>query len=89
MLNMNYKESEQIKEVRKNYLEKIENEPRDNFEQISESLDKVMYSIEERHDSEKAYLDGYYEGQKDLAILTGIGLALGCIIGTAINYLRK
>ena len=40
-------------------------------------------------ESEKAYIDGYYEGQKDLTILTGIGVALGCIIGASINYFRK
>ena len=44
-------------------------------------------------ESEKAYLDGYYEGyyegRKYLAIITGIGFALGCIIGTAINYFMK
>ena len=89
MFNMNYKESEQILKARKDYLEKIENEPRDNFEQISESLDKVMYCIEEQQDSKEAYLNGYLEGQKDLTILAGIGFAAGCIIGAVINYLKK
>lgn len=89
MLNMNYKESEHILRVRKDYLEKIENEPRDNFEKVSDSFDKVMYCIEEQQDSKEAYLKGYLEGQKDLAILSGIGFAAGCIIGAVINYFRK
>ena len=89
MLNMNYKESEHILRVRKDYLEKIENEPRDNFEKISDSLDKVMYFIEEEQDSKEAYLKGYLEGQKDLAILSVIGFAVGCIIVAVINYFIK
>lgn len=89
MFNIDYKESEHIKEVRKDYLEKIKEEPKESLEQISESLDKVDYYREELQDSEKAYMDGYLQGQTDTMILTGIGLALGCIIGTAINYLRK
>ena len=89
MYNMNYKESEHILEVRKKYLEKIEEEPRDNFEQISGSLDKLEYYLEEQQDSKKAYTDGYLQGQKDMAISAGIGLAVGCIIGTVINYLKN
>ena len=89
MYNMNYKESEHMKEVRKNYLEKLEEEPKESFEAISESLDKLNYSIEEIHDSEKAYTDGYLEGQKDVMISCGIGLVLGCIIGAVINCLNN
>ena len=89
MYNMNYKESEHILEVRKKYLEKIEEEPRDNFEQISGSLDKLEYYLEEQQDSRKAYSDGYLEGQKDVMISCGIGLVLGCIIGAVINCLTN
>ena len=86
---MNYKESKHMKEVREKYLEKIEEEPKESFEQISESLDKLEYSIEERRDSEKAYNDGYLQGQKDVMISCGIGLVLGCIIGAVINYVNN
>lgn len=89
MFNMNYKESKHMKEVRKKYLEMVEEEPKESFEQISDALDKLDYSIEERQDSEKAYTDGYLQGQTDTMILTGVGLALGCIIGTVINYLKN
>ena len=89
MYNMNYKESEHMKEVRKKYLEKIEEEPRDNFEQISDSLDKLEYYLEEQQDSRKAYSDGYLEGQKDILISSGIGLVFGCIIGAIVNYLNN
>lgn len=89
MYNMNYKESEHILEVRKKYLEKIEEEPRDNFEQISDSLDKLEYYLEEQQDSRKAYSDGYLEGQKDILISSGIGLVFGCIIGAIVNYLNN
>ena len=89
MYNMNYKESEHILEVRKKYLEKIEEEPRDNFEQISDSLDKLEYYLEEQRDSEQAYTDGYLEGQKDILISSGIGLVFGCIIGAIVNYLNN
>ena len=89
MFNMFYEESEHMKEVRKDYLEKLEEEPKESFEAISESLDKLNYSIEERQDSEKAYMDGYLQGQTDTMILTGIGLAVGCVIGAVINCLRK
>ena len=89
MYNMNYKESEHMKEVRKKYLEKIKEEPKDNFEQISGSLDKLEYYLEEQQDSRKAYSDGYLEGQKDVMISCGIGLVLGCIIGAVINCLNN
>ena len=89
MYNMNYKESKHILEVRKKYLEKIEEEPRDNFEQISDSLDKLEYYLEEQRDSEQAYTDGYLEGQKDILISSGIGLVFGCIIGALVNYLNN
>ena len=89
MYNMNYKESKHILEVRKKYLEKIEEEPRDNFEQISDSLDKLEYYLEEQRDSEQAYSDGYLEGQKDILISSGIGLVFGCIIGAIVNYLNN
>ena len=89
MYNMNYKESEHMKEVRKKYLEKIKEEPAKNLEQINDAVDKLDYSIEEIHDSEKAYTDGYLQGQKDMTISAGIGLAVGCIIGAVINYLKK
>ena len=89
MFNMFYEESEHMKEVRKDYLEKIKEEPKESLEQISESLDKVDYYNEELQDSEKAYMDGYLQGQTDTMILTGIGLAVGCVIGAVINCLRK
>ena len=89
MFNMNYQESEHMKEVRENYLEKIKEEPKESLEQISESLDKVDYYREELQDSEKAYMDGYLQGQTDTMILTGIGLAVGCVIGAVMNCLRK
>ena len=89
MLNMFYKESEHMKEVRKDYLKKIKEEPKESLEQISESLDKLDYYKEELHDSEKAYMDGYLQGQTDTMILTGIGLAVGCVIGAVMNCLRK
>ena len=89
MFNMFYEESEHMKEVRKNYLEKLEEEQKESFEAISESLDKLNYSIEEQQDSEKAYMDGYLQGQTDTMILTGIGLAVGCVIGAVMNCLRK
>ena len=81
---MNYKESKHILEVRKKYLEKIEEEPRDNFEQISDSLDKLEYYLEEQQDSVQAYTNGYLQGLKDIIISSGIGLVLGCIIGALI-----
>ena len=89
MYNMNYKESKHILEVRKKYLEKIEEEPRDNFEQISDSLDKLEYYLEEQRDSEQAYTDGYLQGQQDILISSGIGLVFGCIIGALVNYLNN
>lgn len=89
MYNMNYKESEHMKEVRKKYLEKIKEESAKSLEQINDAVDKLDYSIEEIHDSEKAYTDGYLEGQKDVMISCGIGLVLGCIIGAVINYLNN
>ena len=89
MFNMNYQESERMKEVRENYLEKIEEEPRESLEQINESLDKVNYSIEEKLDSERAYSKGYLEGQTDTMILTGVGFAVGCLLTAVINRLTK
>ena len=89
MFNMFYEESEHMKEVRKNYLERLEEEPKESFEAISESLDKLNYSIEEKFDSENAYLDGYLQGQTDTMILTGVGLALGCLLTAVINRLTK
>ena len=89
MFNMFYEESEHMKEVRKNYLEKLEEEPKESFEEIGESLNKLNYSIEEKQDSEMAYMDGYLQGQTDTMILTGIGLAVGCVIGAVINCLKK
>ena len=89
MFNINYKESEHMREVREKYLEKIEEEPKESFEQISESLDKLEYSIEDRQDSVQAYTDGYLQGQQDVMISAGIGLVLGCIIGAVINCLKK
>ena len=89
MFNMNYQESEHMKEVREKYLEKVKEEPRESFEEISDSLDNVSYSIEEQYDSKEAYLDGYFEGQKDTMIMTGVGLALGCLLTAVINRLTK
>ena len=89
MFNMFYEESEHMKEVRKDYLEKIKEEPKESLEQISESLDKVDYYREELQDSEKAYMDGYLQGQTDTMILTGVGLALGCLLTAVINRLTK
>ena len=89
MFNMNYKESEHMKEVRENYLEKVKEKPMKSFEDISDSLDKVEYSIEEKLDSERAYSKGYLEGQTDTMIMTGIGLALGCLLTAVINRLTK
>ena len=89
MLNINYKESKHMAEVRKKYLEMIEEEPKESFEQISDSLDKLDYHIEELHDSENAYSEGYLQGQKDIMISSGIGLVLGCIIGAVVNYLNN
>ena len=89
MFNMNYKESEHMKEVRENYLEKVKEKPMKSFEDISDSLDKVEYSIEEKLDSERAYSKGYLEGQTDTMILTGVGLVLGCLLTTVINRLSK
>ena len=89
MFNMNYKESEHMKEVRENYLESVKSESMDSVEAMEDSLDKVSYSIEEQYDSKEAYLDGYFEGQKDTMILTGVGLALGCLLTAVINRLTK
>ena len=89
MFNMNYKESEHMKEVRENYLESVKSESMDSVEAMKDSLEKLDYSIEEIHDSEKAYTDGYLEGQKDVMISCGIGLVLGCIIGAVINCLNN
>ena len=89
MFNMFYEESEHMKEVRKDYVEKIKEEPKESLEAISESLDKLNYSIEEQQDSEKAYMDGYLQGQKDTMIKNGVRLALVCIIGAVINCLKK
>ena len=89
MFNMNYQESEHMKEVREYYLEKVKEEPRKSFEDISDSLDKVEYSIEEKLDSERAYSKGYLEGQTDTMILTGVGFAIGCLLTAVINRLTK
>lgn len=89
MYNMNYKESEHMKEVREKYLEKIKEERRESLEQIEDAIDKVDYSIEERHDSEKAYSDGYLQGRRDTLISSGIGIVLVCIAGVVIDYLKK
>ena len=89
MFNINYKESEHIKEVREKYLEKIKELPNESFEDFRDFIDKLNYSIEEQTDSEEAYIDGSLQGQKDTMILTGIGLAVGCVIGTVINCLKK
>ena len=89
MKNMNYKEIEHMKVVRKKYLKQIKDEPAKSLEQVNDAVDKLDYSIEEIHDSEKAYTDGYLEGQKDVMISCGIGLVLGCIIGALVNYLNN
>lgn len=89
MFNINYKESKHMAEVRKKYLEMVKEEPKESFEQISDSLDKLDYHIEELHDSENAYSEGYLQGQKDIMISSGIGLVVGCIIGEVINYLKN
>ena len=89
MYNINYKESKHMEEVRKKYLKMVEEEPKENFEQISDSLDKLEYYLEEQRDSEQAYSDGYLQGQKDMITSAGIGLVLGCIIGAVVNYLNN
>ena len=89
MFNMNYKESERMKEVRENYLESVKSESMDSVEAMEDSLEKLNYSIEEKFDSENAYLDGYLQGQTDTMILTGVGLALGCLLTAVINRLTK
>ncbi|MDD6794278.1 MAG: hypothetical protein PUE01_02525 [Clostridiaceae bacterium] len=89
MFNMNYKESEHMKEVRENYLESVKSESIDSVEAMSDSLDKLDYSIEEKFDSENAYLDGYLQGRTDTMIMTGVGLALGCLLTAVINRLTK
>ena len=89
MFNIDYKESEHIKEVREKYLEKIKELPNESFEDFRDFIDKLNYSIEEKTDSEEAYIDGYLQGQKDTMIKNGVRLALGCIIGAVINYLKK
>ena len=89
MFNIDYKESEHMKEVREKYLEKIKELPNESFEDFRDFIDKLNYSIEEQTDSEEAYIDGYLQGQKDTMILTGVGLALGCVIGAVINCLKK
>ena len=89
MFNMNYKESEHMKEVREKYLESVKSESMDSVEAMKDSLEKLDYSIEEKFDSENAYLDGYLQGQTDTMILTGVGLALGCLLTAVINRLTK
>ena len=89
MFNMNYKESEHMKEVRENYLESVKSESIDSVEAMEDSLEKLDYSIEEKFDSKNAYLDGYLQGQTDTMILTGVGLALGCLLTAVINRLTK
>ena len=89
MFNINYKESEHIKEVREKYLEKIKELPNESFEDFRDFIDKLNYSIEEQTDSEEAYIDGYIQGQKDTMIKNGVRLALGCILCAVINYLEK
>ena len=82
MFNMNYKEIEHMKEVRENYLERVEG-------RTMESLEDINYSIEEKSDSERAYSKGYLEGQKDMMIMTGVVLGLECLLATVINRLSK
>ena len=89
MFKMNYKESEHMKEVRENYLESVKSESMDSVEAMEDSLEKLNYSIEEKFDSENAYLDGYLQGQTDTMILTGVGLALECLLTAVINRLTK
>ena len=89
MFNINYKESEHMKEVREKYLEKIKELPNKSFEDFRDFIDKLNYSIEEQTDSEEAYIDGYLQGQKDTMIRIGVRLALGCIICAVINRLEK
>ena len=89
MFKMNYKESEHMKEVRENYLESVKSESMDSVEAMEDSLEKLNYSIEEKFDSENAYLDGYLQGQTDTMILTGVGLALVCLLTAVINRLTK
>ena len=89
MFNMNYKESEHMKEVRENYLERVEGRTMESLEDINESLENVDYSIEEKIDSERAYSKGYLEGQKDMLIMTGVVLGLECLLATVINRLSK
>ena len=68
MFNIDYRQGKHMKEVRKDHLEKIE---------------------EEQKDNEKTYIYGYLKDQTDAMILTGIGLAVGCVIGAVMNCLRK
>ena len=89
MFNMNYKESEHMKEVRENYLESVKSESIDSIEAMSDSLEKLDYSIEEKFDSENAYLDGYLKDQTDAMVLNGIGWALCRIIPEALDRLKK
>ena len=89
MFNMNYKESEHMKEVREKYLERVEGRTMESLEDINESLENVNYSIEEKSDSERAYSKGYSEGQTDMMIVTGVVLALECLLATVINRLNK
>ena len=89
MYNMNYKESKHMEEARKKYLKMVEEEPKESLEQISDSFDKLDYSIEERKDSENAYTEGYLQGLKDMITSAEIGFAIGCIIGVVINYLKN
>ena len=89
MFNINYKESEHMKEVREKYLEKIKELPNESFEDFRDFIDKLNYSIEEQTDSEEAYIDGYLQGQKDTMIKNGVRLALGCIICAVIKHLEK
>ena len=56
MFNIDYKESEHIKEVREKYLEKIKELPNKSFEDFGDFIDKLNYSIEEQTDSEEAYI---------------------------------
>ena len=72
-----------------NYLESVKSESMNSVEAMEDSLDKLNYSIEEKYDSEEAYLDGYLQGQTDTMILTGVGLALGCLLTAVINRLTK
>ena len=89
MFNMNYKESEHMKEVRENYLERVKEKQAKSLEDIGESLEYVDYSIAEKLDSERAYDKGYSEAQKDAMIITGVGLVLGCLLTAVIDHLSK